>query len=139
MHMGFKYFPVPFSLPESMFLDEGKGHCVGVSYVAIFFYKSPPMRREDIIVMCRLFIGQKFRKKITPTPALYPSSKNTDSGERWREGLSDWQAIFAPLRNGRDIGLTRAQCRDIWSRSTPTRVRSHVLSLLSGGGVSREL
>ena len=27
----------------------------------------------------RLFIGQKFRKKITPTPALYPSSKNTDS------------------------------------------------------------
>ena len=26
------------------------------------------------------FIGQKFRKKITPTPALYPSYKNTDSG-----------------------------------------------------------
>ena len=30
--------------------------------------------------MCRLFIGKKFRKKITSTPALYPSSENTDSG-----------------------------------------------------------
>ena len=29
--------------------------------------------------MCHLFIGQKFRQKITPTSALYPSSKNTDS------------------------------------------------------------
>ena len=26
-----------------------------------------------------LFIGQKFRKKITPTPTLYPSSKNTNT------------------------------------------------------------
>ena len=32
----------------------------------------------------RLFIGKKFRKKITPTPALYPSSKNTDSVGKWR-------------------------------------------------------
>ena len=44
-----------------------------------FFHKSRPMRRELGLVMCRLFIGQKFRKKFTPTPALYPPSKNTDS------------------------------------------------------------
>ena len=31
--------------------------------------------------MCRLFIGQKIRKKFTPPPALYPSSKNTDSDQ----------------------------------------------------------
>ena len=31
--------------------------------------------------MCGLFIGQKFcKEKITLTPALYPSSKNTNSG-----------------------------------------------------------
>ena len=33
------------------------------------------------LMICRLFIGQKFRKKFTPTPALYPSSKISDSGE----------------------------------------------------------
>ena len=32
-------------------------------------------------MICRLFIGKKFRKKFTPTPTLYPSSKSTDSGE----------------------------------------------------------
>ena len=31
------------------------------------------------LVTWRLFIGQKLRKNFTPTPALYPSSKNTDS------------------------------------------------------------
>ena len=30
-------------------------------------------------MLCRLFIGQKFRKKITHTPTLYPSSKNSNS------------------------------------------------------------
>ena len=30
--------------------------------------------------MCCLFVGKKFCKKFTPNPALYPSSKNTDSG-----------------------------------------------------------
>ena len=32
--------------------------------------------------MCRLFIGQKFRRKFTPNPARCPSSKNTDSGQQ---------------------------------------------------------
>ena len=32
-------------------------------------------------MMCHLFIGKKLRKKFTHTPALYPSSKNTDSGQ----------------------------------------------------------
>ena len=30
--------------------------------------------------MCRTFICKKFRKKVTPTPALYLLSKNIDSG-----------------------------------------------------------
>ena len=30
-------------------------------------------------MICSLFIGKKSAKKFIPTPALYPSSKNTDS------------------------------------------------------------
>ena len=47
------------------------------------------------LMICRLFIGQKFRKKFTPTPALYPSSKNTDSDN------TAAASIGRPYSNGR--------------------------------------
>jgi hypothetical protein len=49
-----------------------------VSYFANFTEILTNEKSE--LMICRLFIGQKFRKKFTPTPALYPSSKISDSG-----------------------------------------------------------
>ena len=47
-----------------------------MSYFAIFFVIST--NEKSGLVMCRVFIGSKFRKKIHPYPN-YPLSKNTDS------------------------------------------------------------
>ena len=47
--------------------------------------------------MCRLFIGQKFRKKFTPTPALYPSSKISDSGEGGGVKIMDIRYNYIPI------------------------------------------
>ena len=55
--------------------------------------------------MCRLFIGQKHRKKnFSPTPALYPSYKSTDSGlnlggvpeDEYGEDLDDGPLVVVP-------------------------------------------
>ena len=43
-----------------------------------FFYKSRPMRREDQCCAAFLLVKNS-AKKITNTPTLYPSSKNSDS------------------------------------------------------------
>ena len=48
---------------------KGKGQVEGYDILRILLEISTNEKRE--IVMCRLFIGQKFRKEFTPTPALY--------------------------------------------------------------------
>ena len=57
---------------------KGKGQVDGLVVLRIFLYISTNEKRG--LAIFRNFIGLKFRKKFTPTPALYPSSKNTDSG-----------------------------------------------------------
>ena len=56
---------------------KGKGQVEGEVILQIVPEFLTNEKRE--LMICRLFTGQKFRKKLTPTPALYPSSKISDS------------------------------------------------------------
>ena len=55
---------------ESVFLDEGQGASGELSYLRFFLQISTNEKRG--LVTCRLFIGQKFRRKIHPYPFSLP-------------------------------------------------------------------